>query len=596
MTEARRDHTVTVLDAHHLLVAGGRAANGSSLASAEVLTAVLVGEVCDATRAECLTGHCVDGVCCKAACEGQCEVCDPSGTGFCQKVTGAPKNGRPACGDGYLCNNGACATFCSATLGCQDGYYCDGATCQRKKPLGGSCKTVAECAGSVACVDGYCCDSACSGQCENCGQEGHLGQCWPVVGAPVGRPACRGVGIGTECGMRCDGQNTESCKFPAERTPCGSAECANQIQTSIGECAAGVCEQVATPCDGYECKAAECRHDCAVDAECAPGYACTDSICALIPGIGEPCLRQDCAAGLVCTEGFCCGIQCEAGSSCAVQGHRGTCIKLNGAHCRSALECASGQCVDGVCCDSDCTGQCEACNSKENSGTCLPVQGPPVGVLREPCDVPENVCGARACDGLTRMSCEAFAPDTDVICDASRCEGSTFIPAAKCDGRGGCAAPTEIPCGEYACSETGCRTTCTSDADCSKDHVCRNNGCTSGARCDGETASISPQGKRQDCSPYRCRSDGACGVGCTNTEACAPDYVCDGKRGQCILATEGKTGAESPGCGCRFFANRESGPQAPVLALAGALAAFTRRRRRTVRAARLRSRRSSTLP
>ncbi|MGH2532184.1 MAG: hypothetical protein ACRDJW_07725, partial [Thermomicrobiales bacterium] len=34
----------------------------------------------------------------------------------------------------------------------------------------------------------------------------------------------------------------------------------------------------------------------------------------------------------------------------------------NGAACTRATQCASLTCADGICCDSACTGQCEACN------------------------------------------------------------------------------------------------------------------------------------------------------------------------------------------------------------------------------------------
>jgi hypothetical protein len=49
-----------------------------------------------------------------------------------------------------------------------------------------------------------------------------------------------------------------------------------------------------------------------------------------------------------------------------------------GVACTSNNQCLSTFCVDGVCCNDDCTGQCEACNLAGKAGTCLPVKGKPV--------------------------------------------------------------------------------------------------------------------------------------------------------------------------------------------------------------------------
>ncbi len=53
-------------------------------------------------------------------------------------------------------------------------------------------------------------------------------------------------------------------------------------------------------------------------------------------------------------------------------------LALGGA-CVASTDCAAGSCVDGVCCATSCTGQCEACNLKGKEGTCSPVSGAPVG-------------------------------------------------------------------------------------------------------------------------------------------------------------------------------------------------------------------------
>ncbi len=49
----------------------------------------------------------------------------------------------------------------------------------------------------------------------------------------------------------------------------------------------------------------------------------------------------------------------------------------NGQACNAAAECASNHCVDGVCCESDCTGACTSCALPGTEGLCRPA---PAGV------------------------------------------------------------------------------------------------------------------------------------------------------------------------------------------------------------------------
>ena len=57
-----------------------------------------------------------------------------------------------------------------------------------------------------------------------------------------------------------------------------------------------------------------------------------------------------------------------------------------GALCSQDASCASGRCVEGVCCDRACDSGCEACNVVGATGTCLPTPGPD----------PDGSCGAGA--------------------------------------------------------------------------------------------------------------------------------------------------------------------------------------------------------
>lgn len=128
--------------------------------------------------------------------------------------------------------------------------------------------------------------------------------------------------------------------------------------------------------------------------------------------------------------------------------------------CSSAGECESGFCADGVCCNTACGGQCEAC-AGATKGTCTPVTGIPIAP-RMPCTGAGTSCGG-TCDG-TSTSCTYVAAAT--ICGAS-CAGT-------CDGAGTCSDTGAGACaGGFACESAGqCKTTCTVKADCQPNFDC----------------------------------------------------------------------------------------------------------------------------
>ena len=86
--------------------------------------------------------------------------------------------------------------------------------------------------------------------------------------------------------------------------------------------------------------------------------------------------------------------------------------------CSSSADCQSGFCADGVCCDRACKGQCEACDTSGNAGTCQATTGAP--------------------------------------------------------------HPSHPSCGEFLCSENGCLTQCQADADCVTGAVCSAGTCRQG--------------------------------------------------------------------------------------------------------------------
>jgi hypothetical protein len=140
-------------------------------------------------------------------------------------------------------------------------------------------------------------------------------------------------------------------------------------------------------------------------------------------------------------------------------------LSANGASCMLGSTCASGHCVDGLCCDLACTGQCEACDLTASPGMCKPVSGPPHG-MRTACTNPGTTCGG-VCDGVTAASCTY--PPASTICGAA-CDG-------HCSGAGACSSTGGACPNGFACGAGTCKTTCSGPADCQTNFTCNAPSC-----------------------------------------------------------------------------------------------------------------------
>ncbi len=494
------------------------------------------GTAC-ATKAECKSGNCIDGVCCTTASCPSGQVCNASGTGVCAL------------------------------------------------PLGASCTAGTAC-GSGQCVDGVCCDKACTGQCEACDLGGKVGTCSPVSGDPHGaRTACKGTG---PCQAKCDGTNAVGCATPpGTSTPCAPALCSGTSRTDISYCdGLGACKTPsATSCIPFTCDASTCKASCATKADCASGYACKEGKCVTEGGLGtlcsdpSECKSGKCVASTKPGDSVCCAVDsCPTGSACGLGGTdaAGLCVKKQGQTCTSATECATGFCVDGVCCESVCTGQCEACDVGGAEGKCVGVTGAPHGTRTACSSGGADVCKALTCDGSKdRNKCASFANGLEKEC-ARACESGT-LSVASCDGSGGCGAPKTSSCAGYACDGDRCRTACTSKEHCTAGYYCGASGKCEPAvgKCsDDRKSSTDPKtGATSDCAPYLCDpGSGACIKTCGSANDCQPGAACS--EGRCEPAAPVD---DSGGCAMRH----PTGPGAGVaLALAALVVARRRRSKR----------------
>lgn len=474
---------------------------------------------------ECASGHCVDGLCCDTACAGQCEACDlPSNKGACTAVLGAPRGGRPACGgsgacagtcDGFqtlscafpdesvVCRAGSCAADvatlpagcdgagacpavqtvscapyhcgasqcvgdCAVDSDCAAASYCAGGVCKPRLADGAPCALDAQCA-SGHCADGVCCDTACTGQCEACDLATKVGVCSPAAGAPVGgRVAC--ASDGSACGGACDGAERLACSYPAAETSCRAASCASGVATLPAACdGAGACPLPQT-------------------VACAP-HACSGDAC----GGGGCAVDSDCPATAFCAAGVC-QPKLDDGKPCSL-----------------AAQCKSTHCVDSVCCDSVCGGQCEACNTAGKLGTCSPVTGAPRGA-RTPCADDGTVC-AGACDGATTTSC-AY-PGASVECRPASCAFGVAVLPAACDALGSCPPLSVRVCDPAACAGAICSGGCADDGECASGYFC------SAGKCEPKKPVGQGCGRDEECAGGLCVDGFCCNRACgAQCEAC----------------------------------------------------------------------------
>ena len=215
-----------------------------------------------------------------------------------------------------------------------------------------------------------------------------------------------------------------------------------------------------------------------------------------------------------CQEAVCCvGPQCPK--------------RQAGTPCQTALQCETGFCADGVCCNVACQGACVACNQADRMGECLPTAaGAPDPHLLCRQDAPETCGQSGVCNG--EGGCAKHNPG--VPCGAPRCDDpNTMMPASECDGDGQCVPGAAIACAPFLCEGQGCRVTCTDDRQCLPPRICSNGSC--GKRGPGQACGAADQCESGFCVDGVC-CENACLGRCTTCAAAK-------SRGKCVPVPAG---------------------------------------------------------
>lgn len=255
-----------------------------------------------------------------------------------------------SCAPGDSCSSGTCGCFNGSKGTAETDVDCGG-VCAAKCAQGLKCLAGSDCTTGY-CVDGVCCNSACSGTCQACTAA--------LTGQTTG--TCASVTDGTDPGSECPTEAASTCgttgvcqggacAYHASSTQCGAASCSGSVQTAASYCSgSGTC-------------VAGSQTSCPAPYVCGPSTTC-----------------QSCSDGAKNGN--------EWGVDCGAAGCPGC---PNGTACTSSTQCASGQCIDGYCCNTSCGSLCMACNVSGNHGTCSPV---PFGQ-----DPLSECAGQKTCNG-----------------------------------------------------------------------------------------------------------------------------------------------------------------------------------------------------
>ncbi|HTV19829.1 MAG TPA: hypothetical protein VMG12_14185, partial [Polyangiaceae bacterium] len=249
-------------------------------------------------------------------------------------------------------------------------------------------------------------------------------------------------------GPQGDAGSTPDVPLPGEL----GADCAGAGECNSGFCVDGVCCESA--CDGV-CQECSAQGRCDVmpvdDAACS-AVACPSSTeCATYP---ESLIADRCAAVGVCkTSTDCQATETSTGALCTNPeltdtetrcDDSGVCAdarRANGESCALGPECRSGLCVDSVCCQEACDGECEVCAGP--GGSCVGIEAGDAQAAcgeagrscfgRGACLLPlGSECAAGAECGSGACVTAAFGVAGQLCCDQQCAEGQ------RCSGDGHC--------------------------------------------------------------------------------------------------------------------------------------------------------------
>jgi hypothetical protein len=245
------------------------------------------------------------------------------------------------------------------------------------------------------------------------------------------------VGIlGTACGGSGAGEDA-----PAAARACDGGACVSADADASPPATACTIDQV-LPQTAGDCKKNTC------DVSGAIVVVTDDSD---VPAATEECSETTCVGGEKITKPKVSGATCKAGTCDG----KGACAKGLGDACSDSSACGSGFCVDGVCCDTACRGECQACNVAGKNGVCsnVPYYEADPSFEREGIDAK---CDLSANGGRCNGEGKCLRASGKVCQENAHCI-SNACSSLKCLGAKGEFCNIGADCVSGSCSGGGCQ-------------------------------------------------------------------------------------------------------------------------------------------
>jgi hypothetical protein len=225
---------------------------------------------------------------------------------------------------------------------------------------------------------------------------------------------------------------------------------------------------------------------------------------------------RHCATGGDCATGVCTGGICVASAptcSADVCGAQHGCPACAlGKSCSGGADCASGHCSGGVCVQCESAANCTAAAAGScqqavcTSGTC--------GFAADDTNVPASTtCATGTCSGgIPVVTFVAYGSPAG----STTCASSTTMSTPVCDGQGN-VAQSQTNCSPYFCADNTCQSSCSDPSGCVAGDTCLNGQCV----------------PRQCTTAAQCpvaNGTGVCNQGICEVGSCSAGYAdCDGK-------------------------------------------------------------------
>ncbi|HEX7508686.1 MAG TPA: hypothetical protein VF550_18080, partial [Polyangia bacterium] len=181
--------------------------------------------------------------------------------------------------------------------------------------------------------------------------------------------------------------------------------------------------------------------------------------------------RSDCSGScLTCASGVCTSVknQDDPGVCAGTCDAAGACKGKKGQTCQASTDCAGGlPCADGYCCDSACTGSCQACNIAASLGTCTTLPANTAPLSSHP-----QCTGTGVCAGKCSGSPDCTFPPVSTACGTASCSSSNVYQGAGTCNAGACTLPSAKTCPNGCVVSSGGCTECKPSATgCSSTNV-----------------------------------------------------------------------------------------------------------------------------